>query len=108
MPSDPPIKAIDFAPNSFIYVVVRDFACSCYWPLRALPRTTLDSDAKLCDVVQRLDADRRFQKEAKYGSRYSQVFQFTKGFRLHSADRRRQGCIRAYYRGRACWNEQTQ
>src|SRR5437588_11374382 len=49
-----------------------------------------------------------FSKETRYGPRFSQVFQFTKGFWLYSADRRRTGRIRAYFRSRARWNEQPQ
>ncbi len=46
------VRRVDFVLNGFIYVRVRGFACPCYLPARAHPETTLNSNAKLRDVVQ--------------------------------------------------------
>ena len=75
------MKVVDFVHNSSIYAFVRDFTCSCYWPVRALPKTTLDSDAKLCDVAQFMDdADRRFQRRPDMAQGTVKFFNSQKGF----------------------------
>src|SRR6266540_1321240 len=58
---DPLVRPVDFVPSWPYIWCVRGFACLCYWSARALPETTLNSDAGLCDVVQPIDADRRFR-----------------------------------------------
>src|SRR5262245_44469478 len=73
---------------------------------RALPKTTLDSDAKLRGVAQPAGRRSAFSKEARDGTRRSQVLQYTKGIRLHPAERRRQGRVRSHFRSRARGNEQ--
>ena len=74
------IRVVELAPNCSIYVVVRDFTCSCYWPTRALPKTTLDSDAKLRGVAQLIDADRRFQGRPDMAQGTVKFFNSQKGF----------------------------
>ena len=75
------MKVVDFVHNSSIYVFVRDFTCPCYWPVRALPKTTLDSDAKLRDVAQFMDdADRRFQRRPDMAQGTVKFFNSQKGF----------------------------
>src|SRR5262245_12136676 len=93
-------RVVDFAPTRTIYGAFEVLPVLDICPCGALPKTTLNSDARLRDVAQPIDADRRSQKEARHGSRYSQVFQFPEGLRLHSADRRRQGRVCPYFRGR--------
>jgi CspA family cold shock protein len=74
------MRAIDFVHDGSIYILVRDFACSCYLPARALFKTTLDSDAKLRDVVQLIDADRRFQRRPDMAQGTVKFFNAQKGF----------------------------
>jgi CspA family cold shock protein len=71
---------LDFALNWSIYAVVRDFTCLCYLPARAFPKTTLDSDAELRDVVQLIDADRRFQRRPDMAQGTVKFFNSQKGF----------------------------
>jgi CspA family cold shock protein len=71
---------LDFALNWSIYAVVRDFTCPCYLPARAFPKTTLDSDAELRDVVQLIDADRRFQRRPDMAQGTVKFFNSQKGF----------------------------
>jgi CspA family cold shock protein len=62
-------------------VDVRGFACPCYLPARALPKTTLNSDARLPrDVVQFMDADRRFQRRPDMAQGTVKFFNSQKGF----------------------------
>jgi cold shock CspA family protein len=73
-------EVVDFVLNCPIYIVVRDFTCPCYLPARALPKTTLDSDAMLRDVVQLMDADRRFQRRPDMAQGTVKFFNSQKGF----------------------------
>jgi CspA family cold shock protein len=59
---------------------VRGFACSGYLPARALSKTTLNSDARLRDVVQLIDADRRFQWRPDMAQGTVKFFNSQKGF----------------------------
>jgi cold shock protein len=62
-------------------VGVRGFACPCYLPARAFPKTTLNSDARLLrDVVQLTDADRRFQRRPDMAEGTVKFFNSQKGF----------------------------
>jgi cold shock protein len=62
-------------------VDVRGFACPCYLPARAVPKTTLNSDARLLrDVVQFTDADRRFQRRPDMAQGTVKFFNSQKGF----------------------------
>jgi len=47
---------------------------------RAFPKTTLNSDAKLRDVVQLIDADRRFQRRPDMAQGTIKFFNSQKGF----------------------------
>src|ERR1700704_4481931 len=60
--------------------VVRDFACPCYWPARALPKTTSNSDARLCDVARPIDAVGRFQRGPDMAQGTVKFFNAQKGF----------------------------
>jgi CspA family cold shock protein len=77
---DPLNARVDFLLNTFIYVRVRGFTCPCYLPARALPKTTLNSDARLRDVVQLIDADRRFQRRPDMAQGTVKFFNSQKGF----------------------------
>jgi CspA family cold shock protein len=59
---------------------VRDFACPCYRPDRALPKTTLNSDAGLRDVAQPTDAVRRYQWRPDMAQGTVKFFNSQKGF----------------------------
>jgi CspA family cold shock protein len=59
---------------------VRGFACSCYLPVRAFPKTTLNSDARLRDVAQSIDADWRFQRRPDLAQGPVKFFNSQKGF----------------------------
>src|SRR5947209_7053366 len=80
MPSDPPNVVVDFVLDCSIYALVRDFTCPCYLPARALPKRPLESDAKLRDVVQLIDADRRFQRRPDMAQGTVKFFNSQKGF----------------------------
>ena len=49
-------------------------------PPRALPKTSLNSDARLRDVVQLMDADRRFQRRPDMAQGTVKFFNSQKGF----------------------------
>src|SRR5204863_9573798 len=59
---------------------VRGFACPCYRPTRAFPKTTSNSDARLRDVVQPMDAVRRFQRRPDMAQGAVKFFNSQKGF----------------------------
>src|ERR1700689_2470053 len=107
MPWEPLKRLVDFARNISIYTGVRGFACPCYLPQLGSSQDNVEFGRKAarCRAAHRRRA--AFSKEARHGSRYSQVFQFTKGLWLHSADRWRTGRVRAYLRGRARRNDRS-
>src|SRR5436190_5269546 len=84
MPSDSPkilqMRAVDFLTLLLYICSCSRFTCLCYLPARAFPKTTLDSDAKLHDVVQPKHADRRFQRRPDMAQGTVKFFNSQKGF----------------------------
>src|SRR5437899_6630583 len=62
MPLVPLIRRVDFVAENYIYALVRVLPVLAICPPRALPKTTLKSDARRRDVAQVMDADRRFHR----------------------------------------------
>src|SRR6266436_6993176 len=86
MPLNPLMKGLDIISYRTIWIVVRDFSCLCFcaclgvvrdW---ALLKTTLNSDAKLRDIVRHADADRRFQWRPDMATGTVKFFNSQKGF----------------------------
>src|SRR6516164_3107850 len=73
-----------------------------------LLETTLNSDETLRDGRVAKHALPAFSKEARYGSGYREVFQFSKRVWIHTADGWRERCVRAHLRGRARRHEHPQ
>src|SRR6266516_6212413 len=80
MPLGPLIRSVDFVSENHIYALVRVLPVLAICPPRALPKTTLKSDARRRDVAQVMDADRRFQRRPDMAQGKVKFFNSQKGF----------------------------
>src|SRR6266404_7821545 len=80
MPLVPLIRRVDFVAEDHIYASVRALPVLAICPPRALPKTTLKSDARRRDVAQVIDADRRFQRRPDMAQGKVKFFNSQKGF----------------------------
>src|SRR5216683_5821550 len=80
MPLVPLIRRVDFVAENYIYAVVRVLPVLAICPPRALPKTTLKSDARRRDVAQVMDVDRRFQRRPDMAQGKVKFFNSQKGF----------------------------
>jgi cold shock protein len=74
------MRQVDFVSANHIYVCVRVLPVLAICPPRALPKTTLKSDARLRDVAQVMDANRRFQRRPGMARGKVKFFNSQKGF----------------------------
>src|SRR6266436_319486 len=80
MPLVPLMRRVDFVADNYIYALVRVLPVLAICPPRALPKTTLKSDARRRDVAQVMDADRRFQRRPDMAQGKVKFFNSQKGF----------------------------
>src|SRR6266436_604769 len=99
MPLVPLMRRVDFVAENYIYAVVRVLPVLAICPPRALPKTTLKSDARRRDVAQVMDADRRFQRRPDMAQGKVKFFNSQKGFGFR-ADPHLRRCERARQAGR--------
>jgi cold shock protein len=74
------MRQVDFVPANHIYACVRVLPVLDICPPRALPKTTLKSDARLRDIVQIADANRRFQRRPDMAQGKVKFFNSQRGF----------------------------
>src|SRR3977135_355859 len=63
-----------------MYILVRHLPVLAFCPSGAFPKTTLNSDAKLHDGVQLIEAHRRFQRRSDMAQGTVKFFNSQKGF----------------------------
>src|SRR6266567_5237611 len=80
MPLVPLIRRVDFVAENYIYALVRALPVLAICPPRALPKTTLKSDARLRYVAQVADANRRFQRRPDMAQGKVKFFNSQRGF----------------------------
>lgn len=74
------MRQVDFVPANHMYACVRVLPVLDICPPRALPKTTLKSDARLRDIVQVADANRRFQRRPDMAQGKVKFFNSQRGF----------------------------
>jgi 'Cold-shock' DNA-binding domain len=74
------MRQVDFVPANHIYACVRVLCVLDICPPRALPKTTLKSDARLRDIVQVADANRRLQRRPDMTQGKVKFFNSQRGF----------------------------
>jgi cold shock protein len=74
------MRQVDFVPANHIYACVRILPVLDICPPRALPKTTLKSDARLRHIVQVADANRHFQRRPDMAQGKVKFFNSQRGF----------------------------